>query len=167
MRVAVLGMGNVLLKDEGIGIHVIHYLKDVPNLGPVELVDGGTSPDAIELIRDADRIIIVDATRGGEEPGAIYRLRPEELQDLRPFSIHELNLLDMLWTMNILGDTPNITIIGIEPEEIDWGLELSPKLEQRLPRITAVVLEEIRKGLETESSREDVKTLAETQKVRE
>jgi len=149
-KTAVLGMGNVLLKDEGIGIHLIHALKDLPDLESVDLIDGGTSPQAIDLVRDADRLIVVDAAYGGEEPGSIYRLSPEHVRNQEPLSIHELNVLQMLWNVCIMGDSPKITIIGIEPKETDWGLELSPELEQRLPRITEFVHKIIRENLENE-----------------
>jgi hydrogenase maturation protease len=147
-KIAVLGMGNVLFKDEGIGIHLIHALKNFPDIESVDLIDGGTSPQVIDLVRDADRLIVVDAAYGGEEPGSVYRIKPEHVKNQKPYSIHELNVLQMLWTLNITGKSPKITIIGIEPKEIDWGLELSPELEQRLPRITEFLLEIIREGLE-------------------
>ena len=139
-----LGMGNALLKDEGIGIHLIRSLKELPGLESVDLIDGGTSPQAVDLVRDADRLIVVDAACGGGEPGSIYCLTPEQINDQKPSSIHELNVLNMLWNLYIMGESPNITIIGIEPKETDWGLELSYELEERLPRITEFVLKIIR-----------------------
>jgi hydrogenase maturation protease len=146
-KIAVLGMGNELLKDEGIGVHVIRYLENVPGLGSVRLVDGGTRPDAIDEIGDVGRLIIVDAIRGEGDPGAVYRLSPEQVQAQKPSSVHELTVMDMLWAMDILGSVPDVTIIGIEPKEIDWGLELSPELANKLPQIAEVVLEEIRQGI--------------------
>ena len=146
-KVAVLGMGNELLTDEGVGVHVIHCLEKIPDLGPVRLVDGGTSPDAVELVRDVERLIIVDAAHCGGDPGAVYRLTPEQVQTQKPSSVHEVSVIDMLWTMEIMGSVPEVTIIGVEPKEIDWGLELSPDLEGKLPEIVKVVEEEIRRSL--------------------
>jgi hydrogenase maturation protease len=76
-RVAILGVGNILLKDEGVGIHVIHALQDNPLLtdAGVELIDGGTSPNVSYLLDGADRLIVIDAVEGGCEPGTIYRFR--------------------------------------------------------------------------------------------
>jgi len=139
----VLGIGNALLKDEGIGIHLIRSLKDLPGLESVDLVDGGTSPEAVDLVRDADRLIVIDAAYGGGEPGSIYCLTPEQIKSQKPSSVHEFNVLNMLWNLCIMGENPNITIIGIEPKEIDWGLDLSPELEERLPRITEFVLKTV------------------------
>lgn len=138
-----LGIGNALLKDEGIGIHLIRSLKDLPALESVDLIDGGTSPEAFDLVRDTDRLIVIDAAYGGGEPGSIYCLTPEQIKGQKPSSVHEFNFLNMLWNLDIMGESPNITIIGIEPKEIDWGLELSPELEKRLPRITEFVLKTI------------------------
>jgi hydrogenase maturation protease len=146
-KIAVLGMGNELLKDEGIGVHVVRYLENVSGLGPVRLIDGGTCPDVIDEVRDVERLIIVDAVRGEGKPGAVYRLSPELVQTQKPSSVHELTVMDMLWSMDILGSVPEVTIIGIEPKEIDWGLELSPELANKLPQIAEVVLEEIRQSL--------------------
>ena len=139
-----LGIGNALLKDEGIGIHLIRSLKDLPGLESVDLIDGGTYPQAFDLVRDTDRLIVIDAAYGGGEPGSIYCLTPEQIKSQKPSSVHEFNALNMLWNLCIMGESPNITIIGIEPKEIDWGLELSPELEKRLPRITEFVLNTIR-----------------------
>jgi hydrogenase maturation protease len=142
-KIAVLGIGNALLKDEGIGIHIIRSLKDLPGLESVDLIDGGTYPQAFDLVRDRDRLIVIDAAYGGGEPGSIYCLTPEQIKSQKPSSIHEFNVLHMLWNLSIMGESPNITIIGIEPKEVDWGLELSPELEKRLPRITEFVLKTI------------------------
>jgi len=143
-KITVLGIGNALLKDEGIGIHLIRSLKDIPGLESVDLIDGGTSPEAFDLVRDADRLIVIDAAYGGGEPGSIYCLTTDQIKSQKPSSVHEFNVLNMLWNLCIMGEDPNITIIGIEPKEIDWGLELSPELEKRLPRITEFVLKTIR-----------------------
>jgi hydrogenase maturation protease len=144
--IVVLGLGNTLLKDEGVGVHVIHALQNRSIPEDVEIIDGGTSPDVIHLIGDADTLIVVDAARGGSEPGAIYRLSPDDIASQRELTLstHDIGLFHSLRLMELLGNTPKETvIIGVEPKEIDLGLELSPELEQKLPSIIKVVLEEI------------------------
>ena len=92
---------------------------------------------------------VVDAVRAGDEPGAIYRFRPEdvELEGKTFASLHQVTLLDNLWLMEKFSRRPeDVVIIGIEPEDIDCGLELSERLRERLPRIIEIVLEEA--GLE-------------------
>ena len=96
----VLGMGNLLLKDEGVGIHVAHALQDIPlhdNLD-FRVVDGGTSPDVLHLLDEADRIIIIDAVEGGGTPGSIYRFQADDIttEDDNFTSLHQVGLLESL-----------------------------------------------------------------------
>jgi hydrogenase maturation protease len=148
-RVTVVGTGNLLLKDEGVGIHAVRALEGlVPAQGSTQIVDGGTSPDILSLLSPPDKLVIVDAARGGGKPGTIYRFGPEEMSEGEsPVSLHEFNLGTALKTMKHRGVEPGqVVIIGIEPEEIDWGLELSSTLKKEMPRILEVVLEEIGLG---------------------
>ena len=150
-KIAVLGMGNMLLRDEGIGVHVAHALQGTPSPDKVELevIDGGTLPDAPLSFAEVDKLIVVDAVQAGGEPGTIYQFRPEDIGlDGRTLtSLHQISLLDNLWLMERFGQKPkDVVIIGIEPEDMDWGLELSSKLQQRVPQIIEVVLAEIGLG---------------------
>jgi hydrogenase maturation protease len=144
----VVGIGNVLLRDEGIGCHVIHALERVPLPG-VEIIDGGTCPDVLQLLKDADKLVIVDAVKGGGTPGQIYRFHPEDitLEQHPLLSLHDMSLMDSLklmklWHPDFIGIDEAI-IIGVEPGEIGWGLELSPKLQESMPQIIDAVLSEL------------------------
>ena len=146
-KVVVLGMGNLLLKDEGIGVHVAHALQETPP-GNVELevIDGGTLPDAALSLDTADKLVVVDAVQTGGEPGAIYRFRPEDIgvDSGIVTSLHQVSLLENLWLMERFGNGPkDVVIIGVEPEDIGLGLELSGRLQQQIPQIVRVVLAEI------------------------
>lgn len=147
----------MLLKDEGVGIHAIRALEGlVPAQESIQVVDGGTSPDILGLLSPTDKLVIVDAARGGGKPGTIYRFGPEEVSEGQSaVSLHEFNLGTALRTMKHMGAQPGqVVIIGIEPEEIDWGLELSSTLKREMPRLLEVVLEEIGLGrLETGGER--------------
>ena len=146
-KVIVLGMGNLLLKDEGIGVHVAQTMQATPSPDNVDLevIDGGTLPDATLSFGEADKLIVVDAVKAGGEPGAIYRFRPEDISlnnDVLT-SLHQISLLENLWLTERFGQKPGeVVIIGVEPEDMSSGLELSTKLQQRIPRIIKVVLEE-------------------------
>jgi hydrogenase maturation protease len=147
-RVVVIGVGNLLLKDEGIGIHTVAALQEISLPPDVKLIDGGTSPDLIAYTKAGDKLIIIDAARAGGEPGAIYRFRPEDLAAEKGVltSAHELGVVQNLSLMSLLGNQPAETIIiGIEPKEIEAGLELSAELRQKLPDIVKIVLKEIGK----------------------
>ena len=147
-RVIVLGVGNLLLRDEGIGVHVANAMQGVAVPGDVslEVIDGGTLPDAVLSLDTADKLIVIDAIQTGGEAGAIYRFHPEDidLDKVTITSMHQISLLENLWLMKRFGNGPEDTvIIGVEPEDISWGLELSEKLKQRIPQIVRIVMEEI------------------------
>jgi hydrogenase maturation protease len=148
MKKLVLGIGNVLLRDEGVGCHVAHALEGIP-LPDVKVMDGGTCPDVLQLREGADKLVIVDAVKGGGTPGQIYRFHPEDIAlEQKPLlSLHDMNLIDSLKLMQLwhpdkigIGET---VIIGVEPKEIGWGLELSPELEKRMSRIIDAILSEL------------------------
>jgi len=145
-RVVVVGVGNLLLKDEGIGIHAVKALQEIDLPTDVKLIDGGTSPDLIAYTRAGDKLIIVDAARAGGEPGTIYRFKPEDLAAERASlaSAHEMGVVENLKLISLTGNEPGeIVIIGIEPGEIEFGTELSPELQQKVPEIVKVVLKEM------------------------
>ena len=144
-RIVVVGVGNLLLKDEGIGIHAVKALQEMDLPPDVKIIDGGTAPDLIAYTEAGDKLIIIDAARAGAEPGAIYRFLPEDLsQNGGMLSTHELGVEQNLRLMSLTGNKPGeIIIIGIEPGEIGWGTELSPELQQKVPEIVRVVLKEM------------------------
>lgn len=141
-----VGIGNLLLKDEGIGVHVAQALERIPSPIDFEVIDGGTSPDILPLLEGFDKLIIVDAAQGGGQPGDIYRFTLDRLslEDSIHTSVHQIGLVETLMTTMALGIAPEETvIIGVEPKEIDWGLDLSPELEDKIPEIIAMVHEEL------------------------
>jgi len=140
----VLGIGNVLLRDEGIGCHVVHALEGIP-LPEVKIIDGGTCPDVLQLLEDADKLVIVDAVKGGGTPGQIYRFHLEDITlEQKPFlSLHDMGLVDNLMLMQLWRNIGEAVIIGVEPREINWGLELSPELQEKMPQIIDAILSEL------------------------
>ena len=140
----VLGIGNVLLRDEGIGCHVVRALEEIPLPG-VEILDGGTCPDVLQLLEDADKLIVVDAVKGGGMPGQIYRFHLDDIAlEQKPFlSLHDMGLVDSLMLTKLWHSIGETLIIGVEPKEIEWGLELSPELQEKVPHIVELILAEI------------------------
>ena len=140
----VLGIGNVLLRDEGVGCHVVHALEGI-SLPDVKLIDGGTCPDVLHFLEDADKLVIVDAVKGGGKPGQIYRFHLEDITlEQKPFlSLHDVGLVDSLMLMRLWHNISETVIIGVEPREINWGLELSPELQEKMPRIIDAILSEL------------------------
>ena len=142
----VIGVGNLLLKDEGIGIHTVKALQEINLPRDVKIIDGGTAPDLIAYTEAGDKLIIIDAAKAGGEPGTVYRFLPQDLSEEigGAISLHELGVVQNLKLMSLMGNEPGeIIIIGVEPKEIDWGTELSAELQQKVPEIVKVVLKEI------------------------
>jgi hydrogenase maturation protease len=145
-QVAVVGVGNLLLKDEGVGTHVVYALQKLALPQGVKIVDGGTSPEMLDYVEPAEKLIIIDAMEAGGIPGAVYRFRLDDLttEASELISVHEINLISRLKMMRLQGEGPQETvIIGVQPKEIDWGTELSAELKERIPEIARVVLKEI------------------------
>jgi hydrogenase maturation protease len=121
------------------------------NLPPnVELLDGGTlGIDVLNLIAGADKLIIVDAMKTEAETGAIFRFRPEDIKTVSKgykTSLHQIDLFEALKIAKLMDQYPESIVIGVQPGKIEWGLELSPELRERIPAIIGVVLEEIAKS---------------------
>lgn len=148
MRIVVLGVGNILLTDEGIGVRAIEELGKVHDLPPeVELIDGGTS--AMELLDDlanCDLLIIADCVRAGKAPGTLLRLKDEEIPALfrTKLSPHQVGLPDVLATLVITHEAPVHTVLfGVEPESLATGMGLTPTVEAVLPRLVEAIATEI------------------------
>ena len=139
-KVVIMGIGNLLLKDEGIGVHAINALKRENELPEnVELIDVGTSTlDALQMFDDLDKLIVIDAVKGGGKPGTIYKFKPGEICSVNRVatSLHQLGFIEALSIAERLGKVPrDVIIIGIEPKEVSSGLELSPEIEEKIPKI--------------------------------
>lgn len=149
-RVVVMGIGNLLIKDDGVGVHAIQALQQYASPPPgvdVELVDAATSPD-LSVYMDAhiDKLIIIDAVRVGGKPGTIYRLTPDVLESENEdiAAVHSLTLRESIGLMRIAGTIPaEIVIIGVEPVDMGCGITLSPAVEVIMPEVVSAILREI------------------------
>ncbi len=150
MDILILGIGNFLLSDEGIGIHVVNsLLKDYQIPPQVSVIDGGTAGmELLNFIREAKHLILVDAVKTGHPPATIVTLKENEIPALfkKKLSVHQLGLSDVLAAANFTGTTPEtMTLIGIEPVSLELGTELSPTIQQQLPQILDLIQQEIEK----------------------
>jgi len=134
----VIGIGNILMRDDGAGVHAVRRLEALDLPVGVELVDGGTlSFTLLETVETTDHLIIVDAAELGAEPGTIQAFHDAEMDaylgnSTRP-SVHEVNLLDVLTAARIRGNMPRrYSLIGIQPERIEWGQEPSARISQSI-----------------------------------
>lgn len=154
-RILIVGVGNELLRDEGLGVHVARSLLAMkPSLPPlVDVLEAGTSLlDVLPLMPFYSRVIIVDAVSAGKHGGRIHRIEAtDELTE--PFesgasvSLHEVGVVEALGVASILGLKPKeLLIVGAEPENIEPGTELSPRLNRAARKILSMLLSEIGKA---------------------
>ena len=147
-RMLILGVGNLLLKDEGVGVQVARELQKRVLPPEVEVCDGGVGGiGLLDYFRGPSRLLLIDAAEMGLKPGAVMRFTPQELKDFGhgvKFSTHDLGLAEVLKLAQALGLCPEeVEIIGIQPKEISWGEELSPTVQASLPRVVEMVMKEI------------------------
>lgn len=147
-RIAVVGIGNMLMQDEGVGVHVINELEKIRCLPEeVDLIDAGVnSYDMVDIFCKYETLIIVDAMQAGSAPGTIYRAPLEEL-DLQPdqniTSLHEMHFIEAVRMTNLLGFSPEILVFGVEPQTLKAGLELTPEIAAKVPRLIELIQQDI------------------------
>ena len=148
-KVAVIGVGNLLLKDEGVGIHVVRELQKNCLPERVKILDGGLGGmGLLDFFQEASKVLLVDAADMNLKIGAVVRFTPDEVRGRsisRPrFSSHDLDLLDVLELARELKRCPMETvIIGIQPGEVSWGIGLTPEVQASVPRAIEMILKEI------------------------
>jgi hydrogenase maturation protease len=138
----VLGSGNLLVGDEGVGVHAVRALEREPWPAHVQLLDGGTGGLAlVELLRTYPRIILIDATRDGAPAGTVARFRARVAGDLPPaLGAHDLGLRDLIAAAALLGPLPDIDVITVSVAELKpMTLELSAPVAAALPEVARLV----------------------------
>jgi hydrogenase maturation protease len=149
MRIVVLGLGNILLRDEGVGVRVIEALVEryaIP--AEVEVVDGGTAGmDLLNTLAGCDHLLICDAVRTGAPPASVVKLAAAEVPAafLTRFSPHQLGVADVLATLVLTDEAPGaITLIGVVPVDLELGLELSPEVSAVVGQVVECLATELR-----------------------
>ncbi|MEZ4483564.1 MAG: hydrogenase maturation protease [Syntrophotaleaceae bacterium] len=149
MKTLVLGIGNLLLSDEGVGVHVVQALQRSGLPAHVTALEVGTAfLDALPEIEQADRLVIVDAMQADHVPGTIYRVPFEDC--VKPECLASLHGFDLSRVLYLAGRTspPEAVVIGVEPAVIAWGTEPSAEIKQVMPAIIEAVQAEIGLGQE-------------------
>ncbi len=143
----VIGVGNILLCDEGIGIHVVRELSARGETPGVEFVDGGVAgATLLNLVEGEERVVLVDAVDAPFPPGTVVRMTPDELAGggAPAWSLHDLNLADTLGMMRLRGSLPDMVILGVVPADIEtYSLDLSDPLAACFGEIVGKVRSEI------------------------
>jgi hydrogenase maturation protease len=148
LKIRIIGAGNTLLRDDGVGMRVARDLLARTLPPQVEVVEGGVGGLALlDYFQGSSKVILADAAAMDREPGAVVRFTPAEIRaggEGPRFSVHDIGLLDLLEIAGGLGRIPpEIVIFGIQPREIDWGEGLSPEVEAAVPKAVAAILKEL------------------------
>jgi hydrogenase maturation protease len=135
----VLGVGNILLADEGAGVHAMHYLEDTHDFSDTRYLDGGTLSFTLAAdIAEADNLIVFDAAQLEAEPGAVRVFEDHEVDEFLKSgrrSVHEVGFADLMDIARLEGTLPkHYALIGIQPEQLGWGEAPGAAVTRAIPR---------------------------------
>jgi hydrogenase maturation protease len=143
----VLGLGNTLHSDDGIGPQAIEKLRSDPRVPrDISLIEGGTlGLELLTYIWDCSYLLVLDAVDVGQPPGTLIRMSSQELQTLPgKGSVHQLGVADLLVALRVLANrTPEVVLLGVQPATTEWGTELSPAVAAVLPALADAAVAEL------------------------
>lgn len=147
-KVLVLGIGNLVMSDDGVGVKVVQKLqREYRFAETVEIMDGGTlGLDLLPKLEGIERLIVVDAVETGHEPGTCVRLVGEELPIALETKVspHQMGLKDLLSVAELIGHSPReMVLIGVQPGSIEMDTELTPEVEAKVDELARMVLDEL------------------------
>jgi hydrogenase maturation protease len=146
-NILILGIGNIILKDEGVGVRVAERMMRMSLPPNVEVLDGGIKGlDLLDFIEDREKVIVVDAVKAGAPPGTLFRFTDKDLAAKKGVirSAHGIDFSDVVAIAHFtFTNPPEIIFLGIEPESLDASMELSPLMEKNIPVLINLVMKEI------------------------
>jgi hydrogenase maturation protease len=162
--IAVLGLGNLLRTDDGVGIHAIRRLQSDRRLSrEIQLIDGGTlGLSLLPSLQQITHLLVLDAVDVGAVAGAPLRFANRDIDRL-PLakSVHLLGLADLLNSLRLLGQAPaDVTLIGVQPGSTDWGVTLSPAVEAKLDQLVEAACSQIAAWLNMPETRTNTSATA-------
>ncbi len=146
--VTVLGIGNIILRDEGFGVHFLRWFSERHTpAGNVRFVDGGTlGYRLIDVISGCRNLIVIDVLKLDDQPGSIYRFTKEEMAIHMPppTSAHDVSFSDLLFKVELMDELPEIVFLCIVPENIsEMAMEMTPVMTARFPKMEALLIAEL------------------------
>ena len=158
-EILILGVGNLILSDEGVGLRVLQSLEAQYRLpAGVQTLDGGTlGLDLLYYLEGVQNLLIVDAVEMGAEPGTLLRMEGEEVPSFLSvkMSPHQIGISDMLFAAKLKGiDPPNIVLWGIQPGWLEIGLELSPAVAAQVSVLVEKLVQELDRWGKVPTSKE-------------
>jgi hydrogenase maturation protease len=153
--VLVLGLGNLLLSDDGLGIHAIRGLeRDARVDAGVTLLDGGTQGlSLMPHLSGFPRLLVIDAIDVGEPPGTLVRFEGKALDGLPgKATVHQLGFADLMVAMRLLGESPEeVVVLGVQPMSTEWSTELTPPVQNALHALLDVVIAQLESWTHSEA----------------
>jgi len=154
-EILVMGVGNILLGDEGVGVHAIEYMKNKSFPVKVEMLDGGTGGfHLLSLVNDYERMVLIDAADDGHSPGTVRIIKPRYSSDFpRALTTHDIGLKDLIETASALEKLPEIylVVISIDPSQ-PVRMTLSEEIESALPNVYNAVVSAIYKFIKQKAN---------------
>jgi hydrogenase maturation protease len=153
-KTVVLGLGNILHSDDGVGPRAVVRLKeDGRMLKDVSLIEGGTlGLELLGYLWDTSYLLLLDAVDAGQPAGTLIRMSGEELHKVPGNgSVHQLGVADLLAGLRMLARRPpEVVLLGVQPATTDWGTTLSPAVEAALSPLVEAAFEELYRSSRTE-----------------
>ncbi len=150
-KILILGLGNILLGDEGVGVRIIEHLCSSSLPEEVEVIDGGTAGyELLTFLEGREKVIIVDAVKTEDKPGSVYRVDLSILDDDSGvnLSLHQIGLKNILKMASLMDMRPEVTLVGMVPKEYhQYKIGLSREVEEAIPRAIEIVFEEVKNAV--------------------
>lgn len=148
----VVGVGNTILSDDGVGVHAARLLQSDPRVPTgVTILDGGTlGLELVPYVSDASRVLFLDAVNSGSAPGTPVRMTGTDLLGLSVgWSVHQLGVANLIAVLAFASTKPqDIVVLGVQPAITDWGTSLTPAVEATLPQLVEAALAQLRQWQE-------------------
>ena len=143
----VIGIGNTLQLDDGVGVYAVRYMRGKMPEG-VELVEGSVySVDLLPALENRRKVIFIDGIDAGEEPGAVFRFTPEQVRDagrIMPISLHDFGLYELIMASDLLDQRPReVIVVAVQVKSVESGEGLSEELKAVIPEIHRLIIDEI------------------------
>lgn len=148
MRIIILGIGNTILSDEGVGVHAAEALRAAYELPDnIEVIDGGTAGmELLDPLAGVDLLLVLDAVKTKRAPGSVVCLTGKEVPVFfrSKLSPHQVSICDVLASLEFAGDPPkDLVLIGVEPESMELGTELTSTVAARVPEMVALAVQQL------------------------
>jgi hydrogenase maturation protease len=149
-KIAVVGIGNTLMGDEGVGVVLVNLLEKKRYTEKIDFIDAGTSFfNIVSFLRKYDKVVIIDTVYGGKAPGSVYRFEINDIEEIDNngmLSLHDFGVIQSIKLQKIAGGFPeDVVFFGVEPKRIELSLELSSEVQEKVDQIIDKILNELTK----------------------